>query len=896
MPQPPLEFESFDGGITDYFLSARLNQYEAADNLQVLENKKFQTRYGSEIYDSTMYQVPIGDSRIGSTTLFSDEFFVQSLRNLYYPTTSWQTLLGPSSNPVLASQEETNYISRAEWNGHLTVVSDSFNHPQKIYRDINGVLQVRNAGLPKVTLTACITLANRLKTQYNLHVSNSNGLVAYHSTADSTNVVTSPDAYDFASLVTLVSELLTDYDAHDDDAQLAAGWVFHRGQGTTGALTSTQAPTTLSEVVTRINDLQTKYNLHEANATPHDSENTLQVPTSAYKSEPTLTSAGGTGQNFIYTFVAHYRYSVGTSYFEDFGPTHQVTISNVGAPNTNTISISLIPQITNGTTENWDTANIEWYIYRTVNSGTTHYFLGSVTNGTTTYSDTTSDSTLDDNVQIYTAGGTLDNDTPVPAKFVTVANDITWYGHVKEAASIKKSRIRQSAKFDPDSCPESSFIDVDDEITGMSYVNIYPIVFCKKHIYRLEGFKDDQGRGTINKREISRTVGAINNNSIVIVPDGICFASTKGFYWTDGFKVFKISQSFDLRYLDLVDTASKRARIYGEYDADNNRVYWACHKDGANDDNDIIYSLELSFGFRSVPGVSDALESTFTELKPSSDSWSPTTLGFDENGEFVIGDKRGYLFKFSSGKYNDPKVDTTLTPTSWLTSAIVYDYKGPAFNCGSNHVKKISPDISVVIENAGNASIQIKERHDQYGQYKNLAEIRSRTGIVWRDSSATSWRADATDPIWRVFPIISEKRNFNTDPIRFIYKQVRITNALTILYKSDTMGTGTLDASLNTLSLNNHPTFTWSDDVADYFVSFDNDSYVEIYDVSSRTSSQVITFLDPDNDLTANSSTKKWVIRGIAKNERLNLVSYSINWDFVSDSHKPYRGVTGGNA
>lgn len=889
MPQQALEIRDYDGGITDNYLDCAPNEYKTADNLLIKDNKKFETRYGTGIYSSTMYQAPSGNQRIGAFVLFDDTQFTQSARDLFYQNVTWQTLTGPTSNKALAAGGVSNYLSHAEWNKHLIVTTDAFGSPQKIYQDNTGTFQVRNGGVPKITQTACIALANNLKSQFNLHFA-SHGI---HAHADTIDQISTVDAFDLPSLIALTTVLTGCYTAHNADANLASAWAYHIAQQSgTKLLASSTVVQTLADVKIRLDDIKSKYNSHDAGNTAHNTGSTFQV---AKYSEPQIASAGGTGSNFIYTFVPYYEYFVGSVLFIDEGATHQITLLNAGAPDSNTVSITQIPVITNGTTENYDTSNIKWKIYRTAANGTTSYLTGSVTNGTTTYSDTMSDTTLQAVVeQIYTAGGVLDNDLPPQAKFVVVANDICWYAHVKEGSEVNKSRVKQSSKFDPDSVPGANYVDLEDEITGMGYVGIYPIAFCKKRIYRLEGFFDDQGNGQIDKREIARTIGSINHQSIVNTLSGCFFATEAGFYFTDGFTVVKVSHNFDTRYKALVATATQKARIYGEYDVTNSRIYWCCTSESTASENDIIYVLDLKWGIRPLPNSTDFANATFTNIVPSSLTWKPCCLGFDASGNFVIGDSRGYLFEFDQNKFSDPIVNTAANPSTWGTSAIVWDHEGPAFSFGTSDQKKIALWCTTVLDNQSNVSLQIGSKSDDSGVFTALKEIRFRGNITWRDIDAPSWRPDPDGYKWRIFPILIEKRRFPSRPNRFLYKQIQVTNSFTNIARSDDFGTALVNKGGSTATLNTYPTISWPTDLIEYYISFESDGYVTNYAILTRTAN-ILTFSDSTKN-AADAATSKWLIRGVRKNERLNLISYSISWELLTASHRPYRGDIGENS
>ena len=892
MASQSTDFKLFNGGVTDNYLDAPLNKAQELDNLLIKDNGKLETRYGTDTYSNTtsdtLYATPAGIQRIGSfPKIENDVLFHQSARRFFYESSAaWTELTGPSANPTIAAGTTASFCSWAEWNGHLLLTSDAYGSVMKAYRDNNSVLRVRNAGLPKVTLTACITMANDLKSKFNNHIADT----SEHTTAaDTVNTVSSSDAYDFPSLVTLVTELLTDYDAHEGDAELASTWLYHVAQEATDhSLASIVAPITLEEVVTKLDDFKSKFNAHDADSTTHGTDSEYQ---STKFSSPQFASAGGSGSTYLYYICAKYKYKVGNVDFTDRGPTYLYTLSNVGTPTSNTVTISEIPVIANGTTENFDTTTIVWEIYRTVASGVTAYYLKEVTNGTTSTTDTATDATISatTNAILYTDGGVKDNDPPPQAKYVVVVGDIAWYGHCKEGGQVQKTRLRQSIKFDVDSCPESFYIDLEDEIVGLGAIGIYPIAFCKNHIYRIEGFKDIRGQGVITKREIARGHGGINHLSIVNTFRGVFFGGTSGWYWTDGFEVKKISQGLNTTYRALTNTSTKRSKMYGFHDTDKDRIYWACQSNSSSNDNDSFFVLDLKWPFLTEDGTA-----VFTTITPSSTSWSPTCISTDTAGKLVLGDRQGYIFEFDENELTDPKIDTSLTPSSWQDAAIVWDYKGPGLNMGDANNNKVATYLTIVADNITPISLQAKRNNEDSGFFKAFAEIRTRDNIVWKDPFAPSWKPTPDGYPWKTFPLIRQARRFPSESLRFLYTQIQLTNANTIIYKSDDYGTGTVaHPSGTTGSCELSGSLDWPSDIVDYFISFESDSYVTQYLVTVRTAT-LATFVDVTQSSVI-GATKKWQIVGVRKRERLNLNSYSIEWEMGTSSHAHYRGETGGN-
>lgn len=127
-------------------------------------------------------------------------------------------------------------------------------------------------------LSSAIALANSLKTIMNAHAADA---AEHTSGVDAANFpIVAANATDTTDLITLVTELLTAYDVHDDDAELGAAWLYHVAQEAGDhSLASAVAPTTLQECITRLNDIKAKYNAHDADGTAHTTGSTHQEAT-----------------------------------------------------------------------------------------------------------------------------------------------------------------------------------------------------------------------------------------------------------------------------------------------------------------------------------------------------------------------------------------------------------------------------------------------------------------------------------------------------------------------------------------------------------------------------------------------------------------------------------------
>lgn len=884
MAYQQLAIENFSGGITDYLFDAPLNQYAMADNFILTPNAKLKTRNGSALFDSNHFSVlASGNPRINTLMNFNKDtyLFAHIGLNLYYTTGTWGALLGPvDSNVVFDKGTSTSLISYTEWNKHMFLVDDQFSIPMKIFQDQNGTLQVRNAGLQLIELTSAINLANQIKTKFNDHIADA---VGEHILADTVNNTTSPTCYDLQTLLTLVSELLTDYAAHRLDATIVTP-IYHVATSAGNALASVSAPRTLTECQARLDDLKTKVNAHDNDATAHGATGNYQV---SY-----VRSIAGTGtagaQNFLYRLHYVYNYQVGTVIFSDFGPTSDdVSVLSVNAPNVNSITLANIPVLANGhntsSGNNYDTVNITIQIYRTVNNGTVYLKVGEITNGTTSFVDSTSDSTLGNSTLLYTTGGVVDNDQPPPCKYIHVVNGFAYYGHIKEGSQVLNNRVVQSIQSDLDSVPSDFFVDLEEEVTGLSSVNDKPIFFTTKWAYRIEGFFDELGRGGMSAQKINNATGCVSAQSMVQTNFGLFYAGSDGFYFTDGYTVQKISTPWSDTYKNITNSSTKISRIVGTYEQQNQRIYWTIKYSDSSADNDRLLVLDLRFGVKA--------DSCFTTWS-GGDGFSPTSIVFF-NKELIRSDRRGYLFKHQDALASDLKLNTSVTPTSWVKQTIMWNYFSVSTNFGSSQVRKFVNRIIFKANDESNASILITSYNDENRAIADLKEIRWRRNLTWGDPEPV-WG----DPVyvWGSAQMIEEMRRFPAGGLRCSYKQISITNSFTNISKSDVLGLASIDAALKTVTLLN-ASFSWSLVVEDYYISFLADNYTKQYLITSRTSDTVLTYQDPQNT-TITSASSKWQIKGYVKDEKLHIIKYVYQFYPMSDSVLQYGGTSyaGGNA
>lgn len=603
---------------------------------------------------------------------------------------------------------------------------------------------------------------------------------------------------------------------------------------------------------------------------------TLGLPAVVTSGISASLTAGGASLSYVYAFIRADSYTIDTVTFREVSEVATKTVSGTGTAIAGgaACSITSIPSLSNGATGNYNTTSSTIEIYRTTNGGQAFYYVGQVTNGTTSFSDTVTDATLQTNAALYTEGGVVDFEQAPACKYVVVVGDRAYYLNVKEGSEERGNRVRQSIPGALYASPSDFYADLPEEITGGSSVGTTPVVFSSTRFGRIEGVIDEFGQGEMIYREISDTVGCVSHRSIVKTPDGIYFAAQDGFYFTDGFGLKKVSDDFNTSYAEIVATSAQSAMIYGAYDPFEKRIWWAAQRDDANADNDIVFVAHLQ-----------APNTPFTTLsggEDNVDNFAPTSLLFFNN-QMLRGDRRGYLFKHDPDTYTDPLIDTTTAPTNWSKATIIYDYRSCAYDFGTTKVRKWVPRIVVSAENATNLSLQVMSNNDNTGVFAELSEIKNNSNLLWGDEDAL-WGDDNIR--WNYSQVIEQWRRFPS-PIRCSFKQVRLTNALTLIEDYSSLGTCSSDGAANTLTLDG-ATKEWSAYAVGYFVAFDTDDYATLWEVSERTSDTVLTVLDPSNTL-ATLSGRNFRIYGYKKSEVLNLLSYAIDFSLLTMTQQTYR-------
>jgi len=176
----PLEIKSFSGGITDNYFRGEPSRAEKLTNLLIGIDKSLDSRQGSLVKNNAAKAERI--NYIQNFNALTD--LVYASEGHFYDIDGVETL-GPDGNIAFVGATSEAMYTSSEMQDHLYVAIDEELAPQKFYRDALGALQVRNAGLPKVTrtattdadlLTACLLAANSLRTNFLNHINSAENL------------------------------------------------------------------------------------------------------------------------------------------------------------------------------------------------------------------------------------------------------------------------------------------------------------------------------------------------------------------------------------------------------------------------------------------------------------------------------------------------------------------------------------------------------------------------------------------------------------------------------------------------------------------------------------------------------------------------------------------------
>ncbi len=230
-------------------------------------------------------------------------------------------------------------------------------------------------------------------------------------------------------------------------------------------------------------------------------------------------------------------------------------------------------------------------IYRTTNGGATWYWVATISNNsTTTYTDSTLDSALGDEVE-------TNHDAPPPAKYLRWwKNMMAYAGNPSAPKRVYLSLIGQ-----PEAVPAlTHYIDVPvagDEVTGLGIAGDDLIVFTNASFFALSGGSVE----TFRFRIVEQSIGCTAPRSVAIHGGGTYFLFYEKVYRTMGGPAVYLSDNVDSGWVpglkanlrEAVATVWRNHLLVGIF---TGTTAWAS-KTGAADDtsaNNRVYGLDLA--------------------------------------------------------------------------------------------------------------------------------------------------------------------------------------------------------------------------------------------------------------------------------------------------------------
>lgn len=862
-----LPIDDFSGGMTDFIVGANPSQNEMIKNMVIDENKDLVTRNGSRPkfeYRITSAEVPKKVFR------FADNFLVQAETELYKLGASSASAINITGGSAAFTGATTSTeVHNCRWNDNKILVSSDLIRPLRLWENASNTFELETLGMPYILLGYMITLANDIKAKYNAHIADT----GEHSSAGS-NTVTAANASDFDTLLTLGQELLTKYELHLDNTAI------HPSTVASADRLEERTFETIYGLATALADMKAKLNQHDADSTAHTSgASSHQVTAPAATSD--LASGGGSGSTFIYALHYKYNYSTPNKTFLERSDILYVELAGVSSPSSNNVTLTL-PGLSS--LEGYDMTNIKVAIYRSfADSATAFYKLDEVAASTSSYTDAKSDTDIENNQPLYADGGELPDEPPPKAKYCVMVNDTLVLGNIQAGVSELTNVIQLSKPAKPYSCPSSFRLEFEGDVKGLGYYNTYPIVFLEDKVYRVEGSFDSFGKGFARKRLITDSIGALNHKSIVSTKKGVFFAGSDGFYFTDGFQAKRISTDIN----DTFSGLAAKSDIEGTYDRFNNRVMWSARRNSSNNYNDSVFVADLDY---STP--KGGVPFSFFDGGEDTGNFSVSGIGFDDNDgnkNLLRLDPNGYLIYHDSSFSDDCYVSTSKTPDNWDTQTIFYQIDSVALDFGNPKVRKWVPKININAQNVSTLSLQIQSANDNTGSFQNLSEIIDQSNLSWGDASVV-WGDD--EILWNLLPIISAWRYFpaSLQKIRCMYKQLRFKNSYSEIDNSDSLGTASVTASSNTVTLDDHPTTTWGTDIVNYFITFEAQAYAYDYKITAISGAD-LTITDSANRLVDMTSSN-FKIKGYKKGEVMNLSNYVLSYVPITMTQNTEQGST----
>lgn len=529
-------------------------------------------------------------------------------------------------------------------------------------------------------------------------------------------------------------------------------------------------------------------------------------------------------------------------------------------------------------------------VYKTKIDGSVFYKVGEYANNpvpTIQVADSVLNADLDVNELLYTEDGSQPNDCPPNAMYVHAVDNTCFYGNIAVASKTRTNvaglitytfnkiyypnRVYHSIPGDLDSVPQTFFIELQDEVKGISSYRSIPIVYCRNQVFRLEGSVDVFGKGSYTPVEISKHAGCKEHNYIVQTTKGIFWAGNDGFYWTDGYKCEQISTHFKNSY------ESFWAKAYS-----TNPTAYTHHYGNAtyNEATEKIYWPSLLVTSLNVPADQRTLVLHTQSSKPGFTKWSipnttPQLFGYDTQQWTSYISIAGVLLRATKAYFSWHDSRYTSDRLRYDNGVdkefpIVPKIRTFATSFGDNFTRKFCTRSVFTFRTKTNTSLAVNSINDGGASTKPLKTLRL--------------RVSATNPT-AVYPteqMVQAQRRFPAKHLRCAYKQLELVGASVVLTNSDVLGlaqvvkTGPI-ANLRSIIID--APNVWPASCVGNTITLVKGAYKETFTISQRTSNTQIEVLDPLTTFPATSSGYSFYIEGYPLDENFTLLGISLHWE-----------------
>jgi hypothetical protein len=343
-------------------------------------------------------------------------------------------------------------------------------------------------------------------------------------------------------------------------------------------------------------------------------------------------------------------------------------------------------------------AELSYALFVTVENGTALYLADeSISPNTLAYTGSAAnDRELQKNERGFFLSEEAKREAPI-CKYMTIVNDTAYYCNITEDSGDELPfRLFQSVSGMPTSVLASGYHDIKGDIYGIGEVNGLPIVLSDLEIYRIDGLLGVDGSGSIRSEKINGSNGGISHRSIVTTDTAMYYAGTDGFYRTDGYTAVNISGAELYKtYVELTKNKDNWAYIQGEFDRDNNLIYWNidgetvyCYSIDKNSFSRLNYPETGSGGIRTISIFSDTNAARLSEAADvsgaivESGSYKYVTLEIDSMRQLVV--DLPVTLSTQSGDYVgtiESTDDTSNVPDEYCTIKFpsTYDFSATVF-------------------------------------------------------------------------------------------------------------------------------------------------------------------------------------------------------------------------